>query len=111
MGRLLLLLSHLEELAQNANYDANKLAKLCGMSPRQLRRHFRQEFQRPPQSWLDSHRMKLAKEMLLAGDSVKKVAIELGFKHASHFCRKFKRLNNMTSSEFVMSQMRSVRRS
>jgi len=55
--------------------------------------------------------MKLAKEMLLAGDSVKKVAIELGFKHASHFCRKFKRLNNMTSSEFVMSQMRSVRRS
>jgi AraC-like DNA-binding protein len=105
MERLLLLRGRWEELAQAVNYDANKLAELCSISTRQLRRHFHQKFQRSPQNWLNDYRMKAAERMLLAGDPVKKVALELGFKHSSHFCRKFKCQKNMTPHEFVLTQI------
>jgi AraC-like DNA-binding protein len=105
MQRMLRLQARLEELAKTANYDANKLAQLCGISTRQLQRHFRRRFQDSPQNWLDDRKMSLAKSLLLSGDSVKQVAIDLGFKHSSHFCRQFKCRNKMTPSEFTLSQI------
>ena len=109
MGRMFWLQVRLEELAQAAHYEANTLAQLCGISTRQLQRHFRQCFHDSPQSWLDDRKMLIAKKLLLSGDSVKKVAIDLGFKHTSHFCRQFKCRNHMTPSEFAGSQIRECR--
>jgi AraC-like DNA-binding protein len=109
MERLFWVQGRLEELAQTANYDANKLARLCGISVRQLQRYFRRRFQHSPQNWLDDLRMLAAQKLLLSGDSVKKVAIELGFKHTSHFCRQFKYRNNMTPSEFTTLQVTKCR--
>jgi AraC-like DNA-binding protein len=42
-----------------------------------------------------------ARSLLLTGDSVKKVALDLGFKQTSHFCRQFKFYNDLTPSEYV----------
>jgi AraC-like DNA-binding protein len=108
MERLLWLQGRLEEMAQTANYDANKLADLCGVSVRHLQRLFRKRFHCSPQNWLDDRRMIEAKKLLLSGESVKKVAIELGFKYASHFCRQFKCRNKMTPSQFILSQVIGV---
>jgi AraC-like DNA-binding protein len=103
MGRLLLSDWNWEELAQAAHYDANKLAGLCGVSTRQLQRHFRCRFHCSPQNWLNYRRLLAAEGLLLSGDSVKKVAFDLGFKQPSHFCRQFKCRNKMTPSQFAMS--------
>lgn len=104
MGRLLLVNGQWEELAEKANYDANELAKLCGVSIRQLQRHFRKTFRRSPRAWLNETRLLAARKLLLSGEPVKKIALDLGFKHSSHFCRQFKSQNKMTSSEFTQAQ-------
>ena len=103
MRRLLWVRERLEEFARTANYDAKQLARLCGISRRQLQRDFRRLFQSSPQRWLDDRRMAAAQKLLLSGESVKKVASDLGFKHASHFCRKFKSRHHMTPSKFAAS--------
>lgn len=105
MERLSLVKGQWEELAGAAQYDAKKLAKLCGISARQLQRYFSRNFHRPPQNWLNERRLLAAQGLLLSGESVKKVALDLGFKQTSHFCRQFKSHNKMTPSEFTFSQV------
>jgi AraC-like DNA-binding protein len=60
---------------------------------------------RSPQEWLNEKRMTVACQMLLLGEPVKRVAIDLGFKQVSHFCRSFKKRQRMTPREFVLSKM------
>ena len=93
------------ELAEMANFEANELARLCLSCTRQLQRKFRHQFGRTPQSWLNERRMMSARQRLLAGEPVKKVAFDLGFKQVSHFYRQFKSLNHMTTSEFLSMMM------
>ena len=90
-----------EELAETAHFEARKLAKLCRLSRRQLEREFRRCLGRTPQAWLNERRLVTARQLLLSGLSIKAVAIELGFKQTSHFCRQFKLLNCVTPSQFV----------
>jgi AraC-like DNA-binding protein len=90
-----------EELATSAQYNAKHLALLCGVSVRQLQRRSRKWLNLSPQHWLDQRRLIEAQQLLSAGQSVKQVALHLGFKQPSHFCRQFKRHHNMTPSQFV----------
>jgi AraC family transcriptional regulator len=90
-----------EQLAGTARYDAKKLARLCHLSVRQLERDFHRGLERSPQDWLNEQRIKAAQQLLLSGQSVKVVALELGFKQPSHFCRQFKSLHNLTPSQFA----------
>lgn len=103
MAKLHLIKEPWEALAQKAHYNANELADLCGISPRQLQRHFRRKFHCSPKTWLNQRRFLLAQTLLLKGEPIKKVALDLGFKQTSHFCRRFKSHNNMTPSEFSCS--------
>ena len=107
MDRLLLVIGKWEELGATSHYDANQLARLCGMSTRQLQRYFRRNLHCSPQIWLNERRLQAAEDLLLSGESVKKVALDLGFKQPSHFCRQFKNRNKMTTSQFSFSQCRS----
>ena len=109
MGRLLLVFGKWEGLAETSHYDANQLARLCGISTRQLQRYFRRNFNCSPQSWLNERRLLAAKALLLSGESVKKIALDLGFKQSSHFCRQFKSRNNMTPSQYAVSQITRCR--
>lgn len=93
------------ELAETAHFDARRLASLCRLSSRQLQREFRRCLDRSPQDWLNEQRIKAARQLLLSGLPVKRVAYELGFKQPSHFSRQFKEISNETPSEFVWSQL------
>jgi AraC family transcriptional regulator len=108
MERLLFITGKWEQLAETAHYDSNELARLCDISTRQLQRHFRRNFHCSPQNWLNERRLFVARSLLLSGESVKKVAFNLGFKQPSHFCRQFKSRNKITPSQFALSQIRAM---
>lgn len=95
----------LERLAQAAQYDCRALAQLCHLSLRQLQREFRQRFHCSPHEWLNALRIKIARERLMTGESVKKIAFDLGYKQSSHFCRQFKARTSTTPSEFILASL------
>ncbi|HXF10542.1 MAG TPA: helix-turn-helix transcriptional regulator [Desulfuromonadaceae bacterium] len=97
----------IESLAVTAHYEAKELARLCDISPRQLQREFRRRFGCSPQNWLNERRIQAAQQLLLLGQPVKVVALELGYKQTSHFCRHFKQQLNMTPSQFIRDRMGS----
>ena len=104
MARILASRQRWEELAEAAHFNAKELARLCQVSTRQLQRDFRRCLSRSPQEWLNERRILAARELLLAGRSIKWVAFELGFKQPSHFCRQFKLFHHLTPSEFALSE-------
>jgi AraC-like DNA-binding protein len=108
MGRVCWDLQRTLGLATHAKYNARTLAALCRLSPRQLQRQFQRHLGITPQRWLDEQRLALAGPLLVSGESVKKVAFDLGFKQSSHFCRKFKAWRKLTPSEFVQGYMNST---
>jgi transcriptional regulator GlxA family with amidase domain len=96
------LLERWEQLAGTARYDAKELAKLCNLSVRQLERDFSRLLARSPQDLLNEQRIKAAQQRLLSSQPfIKVVALELGFKQVSHFCRQFKEQTEMTPTEFI----------
>lgn len=105
LGRFQLLASRMEwlALAQSSTYNSRVLAQCCHVSARQLRRHFHQRFGCSPQQWLNEQRLRAACPMLDQFRSVKRVALELGFKQVSHFSREFKRFHGQTASEYLLS--------
>ncbi|MGA3284414.1 MAG: helix-turn-helix domain-containing protein [Verrucomicrobiota bacterium] len=99
---------HWEQMAGVAHYDAKELARLCDLSVRQLERGFQHKLARTPQDWLNEQRIKAAQQLLLSGQPVKVVALELGFKQVSHFCRQFKSQNHLTPSQFASIQTQTL---
>jgi AraC-like DNA-binding protein len=80
-----------KELAQQTNWSASTLAKECGVSLRTLERHFLKVMGKRPQAWLREQRQDQAIKLLRNGCNVKKTATLLGYKHATHFSREFKK--------------------
>jgi|SRR5687768_17419249 len=89
------------ERARKSGYHSNNLAKLCSVSPSQLRRFFNEVCGCPPQVWLDELRLWHSTEMLCRGLPVKEVASTLNFSSASHFCQRFKRYHGCTPARFT----------
>lgn len=79
-----------KELAQDAQFRSGELAKLCQVSLRTLQRHFAKQYQRSLGEWMRELRLDHAYHRVSAGESVKYVAFDLGFKQLSHFSRSFK---------------------
>jgi AraC-like DNA-binding protein len=79
-----------QELAVTARFKPLAVANLCGLSVRTVQRHFRKHYRMTLGEWLRSYRLQLAYERLRAGESIKCVAIDLGYKQLSHFSRDFK---------------------
>jgi AraC-like DNA-binding protein len=80
-----------QTLAQRAQFKPGKIALLCGVSSRTVQRHFRQSYGSTLGQWLREYRLGIAYQRLNAGESIKLVALELGYKQLSHFSRDFKR--------------------
>lgn len=88
-------------LAREANYSAPAMAKICGITVRQLERQAQITLGCTPQQWLDQQRMVMAQALLRESDTIKEVSFQLGFKQPSHFCRQFKLYFGMTPTEFI----------
>lgn len=88
-------------MAEQANYDHLHLARLCGVSLRQLERVCLARFDQTPTEWLNEKRLARAQELLAQGLPIKAVAIELGYGHASNFCREFKDVIGLKPSQWA----------
>lgn len=86
-------------LTISANYRIDKLAKNCGVSPRQLERFFHQELGKSPREWLTEARLTQAMTCLKEGSTVKETSFNLGYKQVSHFSREFKRFHGLSPAE------------
>ena len=80
-----------EQIAEEALYSTHSLAKIVGVSVRQLERYFEEENRGQPHEWLNLLRQTKAMQLLASGRTVKEVANQMGYKQASHFSREFKR--------------------
>ena len=78
------------EVARQSRYRLKPLSEQLEICQRQVRRYSWDVFGCSPQDWLDQERLTLAPDLLKELRSVKQVAFDLGFKHVSHFSRKFK---------------------
>ena len=87
-------LNHIQdwpELARQANWSVSKLAALCEVSERTLRRYCQRNMNHSPKTWLAEQRQKQAIELLRDGSSVKETSAQLGYRHAETFSRGFKK--------------------
>lgn len=96
------------ELARKANWSVKEVAKLCKVSVRALELHFHKTKNETPKAWMAKQRQQLAMELLGNGDLVKETAAKLGYKHANHFSREFKKLHGCypTQTHFETSKLR-----
>jgi AraC-like DNA-binding protein len=77
-------------LATAARFRGRELAKLCRISLRTLQRHFTNQYGTSLGEWMRLQRLELAYARIEAGEPIKFVAFDLGFKQLSHFSRSFK---------------------
>ena len=89
------------ERARNACYSASKLAKLCSVSERTLRRYFHDELHLPLRDWLKRTRVAEAKSLLRAGVQIKATAFAVGYKHHTHFSRQFKSASGVAPRAWI----------
>jgi AraC-like DNA-binding protein len=105
MGSRLVTVMDWEHRARKAGYRASILATQLGVTDRHLRRHFQSLFEVSPQVWIDRLRLSESQFFLIGGHSVKEIALRLGFKQSSHFCKAFKRAYRLAPSAFVKEQI------
>jgi AraC-like DNA-binding protein len=108
MASRLIRVTNWEELAEEAGYNAKKLAERCGVSRRQLERYFPRVTGKTPQQWLNYLRQQKALELIASGQSVKEVSFRLGYKQSSHFSREFKRFHGVAPSELPAPDFSSM---
>lgn len=89
-----------ETLAENCQYRAPELARLCHVSLRTLQRHFRKHYQTTVSEWMRAVRLERARAMLSTAESIKRVSFDLGYKQPSHFTRDFKQHFGIAPSAF-----------
>ena len=90
-------------LARIAHYSSQNLAYLCGISQRQLQRHFQQIYKLKLQAWLNDVRLSDSRHFLDGRRPLKEVAFLLGFKTTNHFSREFKRKYGIAPGKFRVS--------
>ena len=96
----LLTIEEWERLASEADFRPAKMASKLSVSPRQLQRLFRHQFQLPPSRWLRLLQCRLSKELVGLGLSNKETAHKLNFSNDCHFCREFKKCYGDSPQKF-----------
>ena len=87
----------------DAHYDEDvslaELAALVQLSPFYFARAFQKDVGLPPHAYLDTVRIKGARELLLRGIPITDVSIAVGYGDQSHFTHRFKLLLGMTPGQ------------
>jgi|SRR5208282_4094650 len=85
--------------AEEAHYRVADLAKMCGVTERQLRRFFRKKFGHAPHFRIAARRLEAARRLLAGENLIKEIAFEAGFSHQENFSRQFKQYYHVRPSE------------
>jgi AraC-like DNA-binding protein len=88
-------------IAEDARFRVTAFAEQLKLSPTKMRRHYHRTHGCPPKRLLILLRLMRAVRLLRKGDAVKVVAIEVGFKHVSSFCRHFKAIYGLRPGQFL----------
>ena len=88
-----------EDSTENVSLD--ELSRVANLSPYYLCRVFKEEVGMPPHAYQMNVRLDRAKNLLLRGWPISKVAQESGFYDQSHFTRYFKRLVGVTPGSYA----------
>lgn len=86
------------------------MAALSGRTPFQLIRAFRRELGVTPHALLLRIRVVRGTAMLIDGEPIAGVAVDVGFVDQTHFTRHFKRLHGETPGRFLQIRERAARR-
>lgn len=82
------------------DHSLKALTKTFGTNKFKLNTIFKSLFNVTPFEYIRNERLKSAKEWLTAGEPVNEVAQKLGYKNSHHFTAAFKKVFQMTPSEF-----------
>lgn len=86
------------------HYDKNisleSLAQTVNLSPFHLLRVFKQNVGLPPHLYLTHRRIITAKKLLLTGQPISDIALQIGFVDQSHFTNRFKRIVGVTPGQY-----------
>ena len=74
----------------------DELALLACLSTSQFKQKFKQQIGVSPRQFINARKIRLAKEMLLEGESISETAADLQFENASYFITVFKRYTSCT---------------
>lgn len=80
------------------------VADLCDrldLSPARLNRLFKKHLSQTPLDAINARKIKLATQRLQSGEAVKRVALDLGYRHVHDFSRFYKRQTGRTPSRIV----------
>ena len=91
--------AELEKRASEANYDPVAFGIKAGISQRTLERHCRKRFACTFKQLLERLKFRLALTLIAENKSTKEIALCLGYKQESHFCKRFKRVARCTFGE------------
>lgn len=85
--------------------DLSEMYALTPASRRTLERRFQDRLGRTPAEEVRRLHMSHARQLLRTTDlTLSEIAVRCGYEHASHFCRAFKRENDMTPTEYRQRQ-------
>ena len=88
----------LRELQEQPTLE--ELARLCGLSVRQLTRGFRISRGCSVGEYIAQSRVENAKRLLAGGESVKSIAFSMGFSSPSSFCHAFRKATGNSPNQF-----------
>jgi AraC-like DNA-binding protein len=83
------------------NVSISKLAALVSLSPYHFARTFGREIGLPPHTYLESVRIRKAREFLDQGHALVHAALSAGYVDQSHFTRRFKKFLGITPGRYV----------
>jgi AraC-like DNA-binding protein len=93
----------------DAHYDVDvslsELAALVHLSPFYFARAFQKDVGLPPHAYLETVRIKRARELLLRGVPITDVSAAVGYGDQSHFTHRFKRLVGMTPGQVARNRI------
>lgn len=98
------LISDWPALAEQAGYSVEQMARLCGVSVRQLERFFKRTKQETPKHWIHRVRLQRALTLLQKGLKVKEAAADLGYKSPATFSHIFTKTFGFPPSQGVQYQ-------
>lgn len=94
-------LTHMMRANCTKNYPISKYADFLGYSEIYFIEFFKQKLGKTPHQYIIHHRLKIAKQLLLTTkDSVKSIAVQVGYPNSRYFSRVFYKKFRLTPSEF-----------
>jgi AraC-like DNA-binding protein len=86
------------------NISLAQLGSLTSRSPFQIARAFSKTVGLPPHAYLESVRIRHAREMLKLGMNVVDTALATGYPDQSHFTHRFRRSTGITPGQYAISK-------